>query len=347
MKSNIEMDKAQANENTLQYDRRDDMFRKLLNIDNVELTINSIVIDEKVIQYQNHYYIPINLLDYFFGVNVIQSPLLHVVTVNYDEKSINLPLINPFEDEPIAKKLSLDKRANQKYTTLHVDGKTFIPLQFIEKELDYNLQVSYHEKLSIKISNAMEFPLDVPLINQMESPRLYNGCEVTSLAMILQYHGVEVSKNQLADEIATVPLTYKDGLKGHPNEGFVGDMVDGPGLSVYHRPITELAQSYVGEKAVNLTGSEMDTILDYLDHGMPIWVITTSNNTPVYNFETWQTRSGDIEVTYSVHSVVVTGYDDTHIYINDPYGEKNKKVDRFTFKQAWEQMGKQALIIKK
>src|ERR1700726_1372539 len=34
--------------------------------------------------------------------------------------------------------------------------------------------------------------LDVPLINQMDPPHLYNGCEVTSLAMILNYNEYHV-----------------------------------------------------------------------------------------------------------------------------------------------------------
>lgn len=36
--------------------------------------------------------------------------------------------------------------------------------------------------------------LDVPLLNQMDQPKLFNGCEVTSLAMILNYHGMKVTK---------------------------------------------------------------------------------------------------------------------------------------------------------
>src|SRR5215510_6806733 len=52
--------------------------------------------------------------------------------------------------------------------------------------------------------------LDVPLLNQMDKPLLYNGCEVTSLAMILNYNGVKVTKNELAENIKTVPLTYSN-----------------------------------------------------------------------------------------------------------------------------------------
>lgn len=70
--------------------------------------------------------------------------------------------------------------------------------------------------------------MDVILYNQMDAPRLYNGCEVTSLAMLLHYSGYEqVTKNALANEIKRVPLNYENGLKGDPHDGFVGDMENG------------------------------------------------------------------------------------------------------------------------
>ena len=47
-----------------------------------------------------------------------------------------------------------------------------------------------------------------------------------------------------------------------------------------------------------------------------------------------------------MHSVVITGYDKDHVYLNNPYGEKNQKVDREQFEDSWKQMGSQAIIIK-
>ncbi|MCL6572023.1 MAG: C39 family peptidase [Bacillus sp. (in: Bacteria)] len=179
----------------------------------------------------------------------------------------------------------------------------------------------------------------------MDKPQLYNGCEVTSLAMILNYHGVNVSKNELAEKIKTVPLTYDNGQKGNPNAGFVGDMANGPGLAVYNGPVLELAQKYVGDRAVNLTNRPFAEILMKVSQGLPVWIITTSSFAPVSVFQTWNTPIGEIDITYSEHSVVITGYEENYIYINDPYGEKNKKVNRTNFIAAWKQMGKQAIVI--
>jgi uncharacterized protein YvpB len=189
--------------------------------------------------------------------------------------------------------------------------------------------------------------LDVPLLKQMDAPRLYNGCEVTSLAMLLQFHGLSVTKNELATKITRVPLNYQDGKKGNPNVGFVGNMEDGPGLGVYHEPIFKLAQSYVNDRAEDLTKKPFSVVIDKLAAGSPVWVIITSSFAPTSEIKTWTTPQGPVEVTFKMHSVVITGYDQESIYINDPYGGKNKKVNKENFIKAWEQMGSQAIVINK
>ncbi|MFS0655187.1 C39 family peptidase [Bacillus sp. 179-C3.3 HS] len=189
--------------------------------------------------------------------------------------------------------------------------------------------------------------MDVILYNQMDAPKLYNGCEVTSLAMLLHYSGYQdVTKNTLANEVKRVPLDYGNGLKGDPRDGFVGDMENGPGLSVYHEPIYELAKSYAGDDVVDLTGKSVKkAIYQPLEEGYPVWVITTSTFQKTNNIETWNTPNGKIDVSFNVHSVVVTGYDDEYVYLNDPYGQKNRRVNRDHFEDSWKQMGSQAIII--
>lgn len=189
--------------------------------------------------------------------------------------------------------------------------------------------------------------LNVPLIAQMSVPRLYNGCEVTSLAMILNYNGYTVTKNELAEKIKTVPLTYPNGLKGNPNMGFVGDIDDGPGYAVYNGPIYDLAKQYAGDMVVNLTNNTFIDLLKTVSNGQPVWVITTSSFAPVSDFVKWQTPQGSVDVSFSEHSVVITGYDSNYIYINDPYGFKNRKVNRGNFERAWGQMGSQGIYLKK
>lgn len=195
---------------------------------------------------------------------------------------------------------------------------------------------------------ASEVILNVPLINQMASPTLYNGCEVTSLAMIMNYWGMDINKNELADALPSVDYQDSAGYYGDPNEAFVGDITgDNPGYFVYHEPIVELAEHFVTEdfEVVDLTGESFETLQEYLSEERPVWVITTTIFAATDDMETWKTRNGSVEISMSEHSVVLTGYDEEYVYLNDPYGTKNYQTDLDDFVASWEQMGAQAVTI--
>lgn len=196
--------------------------------------------------------------------------------------------------------------------------------------------------------------LDVPIICQLDTENdgryLSAGCEVTSLAMILQANGIAVTKEQLADAVAKEPFIDDDGYYGNPNLGFVGDMEGwDEGYSVYHGPIVDLAEQYaVGDNLVvaDLTGQDFEQVLKEVASGTPVWVLTDTSYAPSYNTDVWETAEGDIVVNWTVHSVVVTGYDDEYVYLNDPYlYEPNEAVLRSDFAASWKQMGSQAVVV--
>lgn len=203
---------------------------------------------------------------------------------------------------------------------------------------------------AVKVVHKKRVVLNVPLINQMDDPKLYNGCEVTSLAMVLNYNGIDVTKSELADNIETVPFQYDNGEHGNPNDGFVGSVSGSTsaGLGVYHGPIYSLAKQYASN-VYDLTGSNFDTVVNKVEEGHPVWTITTTAFAPVSDFESWDTPDGKIDVTYSEHSVCITGFDRDKrvIYVNDPYGYKNREVDWNDFAAAYKQMGKQAVYVTK
>lgn len=205
-------------------------------------------------------------------------------------------------------------------------------------------------KSAVKVVHKKRVVLNVPLINQMDDPKLYNGCEVTSLAMVLNYNGIDVTKSELADNIETVPFQYDNGEHGNPNAGFVGSVSGSTstGLGVYHGPIYKLAKQYA-DNVYDLTGSNFDTVVNKVEEGHPVWTITTTAFAPVSDFESWDTPDGEIDVTYSEHSVCITGFDRDKrvIYVNDPYGYKNREVDWNDFAAAYKQMGKQAVYVTK
>ena len=231
-------------------------------------------------------------------------------------------------------KIDQEKVSNNKMTAIAVEDS--VVLEETVEQGETNVQ---DEKIIID---------GVPFIQQM--PELARGCEVTSLAMLLQYAGVAVDKMTLAEEINTVSFKDQNGLYGNPNDGFVGDIYsfDHSGYGVYHGPIADLAESYLPGRIIDLTGESIDTVYERVRSGSPVWVIVNSRFTslPDSEFETWNTQSGEVEITYREHSVVVVGYDENYVYLNDPLAsEPYTSVSREAFEAAWEQMGQQAISI--
>lgn len=195
---------------------------------------------------------------------------------------------------------------------------------------------------------AEQMMIDAPHISQ--KPELMRGCEVTTLAMLLQDAGVSVDKMTLSEEIKRVPFE-ENGVRGNIHEGFVGNMktMDEPGLGVYHEPVAELAENYLPGKIKDMTGESFDSVLAQVEDGRPVWVIVTStfDKLSESEWETWETESGPVKVTYSMHSVLVTGFDEQNLYVNDPLDKKNRKLPREEFIAGWEQIGKQAITYEK
>ncbi len=186
---------------------------------------------------------------------------------------------------------------------------------------------------------------NVPFIQQL--PELDRGCEVTSLAMMLQYAGITVDKMKLANEIKKVDF-MNDGVRGNPNEGFVGNIYtfSESGYGVYHGPLFQLAKKYLPNKAVDLTGKSIEELYKSVKSGQPVVMITNVTFEPLdeEEFTTWETNSGDVSITYNEHCVVLIGYDKEFVYIRDPLSDSlDVKVPRESFEKAWVQMGSQAI----
>lgn len=228
------------------------------------------------------------------------------------------------------------------------------PEKAIQKEQPKEATEPEQKQTSVSTeANVTEKILDAPLINQM--PELPRGCEVTSLAMLLQDAGVNADKMKLAKEIKRdpTPMTKQNGKTyfGNPHTGFVGDMYsfETPGYGVYNEPIFELAERYLPGKVENITGESFDSVINKLKDDKTVWIITnaTFNVLGEEEFRTWETPDGPVEITYREHSVLVTGFDENYIYFNDPLtGIKNNKSNKAAFIAAWEQMGKQAISLK-
>ncbi len=227
-----------------------------------------------------------------------------------------------------------------------------------KKEYGYNSYILKSDRDNNKIMYQSDFRSSmkiqgIPVIPQ--KPELPRGCEVTSLAMLLNHYRTDkLDKMQLANEVIkdSTKYTIVDGMInfGDPHSGFVGDIanVANKGYSVYNEPIVELAEKYSPD-ILNISGSNFEDVLYYVGTGKPVWVSSPNiyNKVPMSSIQQWVTPNGIMEISYTSHSVLVIGYDDKYVYFNDPSKNMLRKKPRKDFKNGWEDMGRQAILIYK
>ncbi|NEW05411.1 hypothetical protein GK047_05185 [Paenibacillus sp. SYP-B3998] len=196
-----------------------------------------------------------------------------------------------------------------------------------------------------KLKSAM---IDAPVFRQL--PELPAGCEITSLTMLLQFSGVNKSKMELAAEMPRdeTPVTLNAdgsiGYWGNPNTGFVGDVTRKQrGFGIYHAGIFPLLKTHI-PSAIDITNESFDMYEDQVASGIPVVVWTTIDYNIPYKWVTWDTPIGPVKTSFAEHAVLLVGYDENNVYLNDPLsGKKQVQVDKAQFIDSWTAMGKQGL----
>jgi uncharacterized protein YvpB len=191
--------------------------------------------------------------------------------------------------------------------------------------------------------------LDIPLIKQ--NPELKYGCEVTSLAMVLNHAGIETNKLTLADELPKdedpVQKTKSGDITnwGNPDHGFVGDITGkSAGYAVYAGPLEILMKKYLQDRSVNLTRKPFEEVLAQIKKGKPVILWTTGDYKLPDRWESWTHGNEQINTPLDLHAVVLVGYDKDHLYINDPLtGKKAQITKKDSFLESWTALGQQAL----
>ncbi|MFP5111098.1 C39 family peptidase [Bacillaceae bacterium C204] len=183
--------------------------------------------------------------------------------------------------------------------------------------------------------------LNVVLIKQ--NPELRYGCEVTSLAMVLNFAGVKTNKLDLyrsvrKDSDPLIKSPKGDILRwGNPADGFVGDMTGRrAGYAVFDKPMIALINQKLPGRAVNLTNKPFDQVLEHVSTGYPVVVWTTGDYRLPDRWEGWYHGNQYIKTPLDLHAVVLVGYDNRYVYLNDPLsGRKQVRVTKQQFISSW------------
>ncbi|MEG1256162.1 C39 family peptidase [Clostridium sp.] len=207
----------------------------------------------------------------------------------------------------------------------------------------------YRGKLASALSISKSVLLDIAVVKQL--PEYHNGCEATSLTMMLNHAGVKVEKATVVSMVKmdVTPIKYDSTGKiiewGNPQIGFVGDITGkSPGYSIDPVALAPVINHYLPEKALDLTGCDYNVLESTILSGRPVVVwITVYFKNPTFS-KNWTSNGKSVKADFSQHAVLLTGVDEEALYYNDPLiGVKNAKVNKDTFKLVWTKMGKKAL----
>lgn len=202
----------------------------------------------------------------------------------------------------------------------------------IEKPADYVLPDSH--------------TLDVECI--MQNPELPTGCEVTSLAIALNYHGFEVDKVELCDE-----FLFKDYYAYHTfEEAYIGNPKAKNGFGCYAPVIVDTAEKYFNSAeaqwyAKDLSGTEFEDLFYQIEQGRPVVIWTSMDLNYTELTLRWTTEDGD-EAWFAdyEHCMVLSGYDKTQdvVYVADPL-KGNMVYSLSRFKECYGMLNKRAVVL--
>lgn len=189
---------------------------------------------------------------------------------------------------------------------------------------------------------------NVPTLSQL--PLLPTGCEAAAVAMFLQWAGIDVTMAEIADGLpkGQLPSDHNGELiGGNPNYEFVGNPFSTTGFGVFNQPISDVINHYLPDQSSNMTGCSFEELFEVLDSNRPLIIWATINmKEPTINCVWHDVHGNEVIWKTPEHALVLVGYNETDMVVNDPLIGKKVAYNKATFKKCWEGMGRQAITIK-
>ncbi|SDN38798.1 Uncharacterized protein YvpB [Paenibacillus sp. yr247] len=222
------------------------------------------------------------------------------------------------------------------------------PIPIIEPHLDASAKPTTTPTTSVQPNKEHHYQLqNVPALSQL--PELPNGCEAVAATMLLNWAGLPVTKEEVADALPRGDLPYvnDDGafIGSNPKDVFVGDPYE-IGYGIYHKPVAVMLNQLLPGRIKDISGSSFEDLLTTITLGKPTMVWATEHmDTPYIELE-WQDEEGQLVEWYQPeHALLLTGWDDDFAYMNDPMTGKQESYGLADFKKVWELMGSQAITL--
>lgn len=186
--------------------------------------------------------------------------------------------------------------------------------------------------------------INVTAISQY--PELPTGCEVTALATVMNYYGIDIDKCEIGDsyldkgDVGTVDF----------HEAFEGDPRDESSFGCYAPVIVKAAEKILGERQSQLTvsevsGGELESLFAYIDKDIPVIVWGTQDCQQGQYTVTWNVDGKDLTWFSPEHCMVLVGYSDNSVWVSDPIYGEIKQYDINVFRSCYDSLYKQAIVI--
>lgn len=218
-----------------------------------------------------------------------------------------------------------------------LDPKDIVVVQHMV--LADNMDYSHYTRILLGVNNILQ------------NPELPTGCEITSLAIVINYLNpeIECDKLDLADnflEKGTVGQT-------NPDNAFIGNPRDRRYSFGANAPVlVNAAQKYyatinVSRKIENITGTEAEDLMPYIVSGHPIMVWATMDMAESRISTQWMVGDELVQWHSNFHCLVLMGFDMEKqvYYFADPLKEGITEYGMDIFKDRYDTIGKQAIVI--
>lgn len=187
-----------------------------------------------------------------------------------------------------------------------------------------------------------------------QHPSLPEGCEVTSLAAVLNYHNVTTDKLLLANQY--LPVSSLNDPIRDPDVAYVGDPAS-IGWYCFEAPLISCANDYLADVDSTLTASKgnLTTMSDFIhsidNNTPPILWLTTNYSAPFLASQyTWNSGDTTFHPYHNLHVVTLVGYclEENLVYIADPLkprGDLFVELDIDTFLDIYQAMGSRSVVV--
>lgn len=189
----------------------------------------------------------------------------------------------------------------------YADYKGIIDISSILKPSKVSEDVSIADEQQESTQGYVNVSLDVKVIYQY--PDMPSGCEITSLTMVLNYMGIDVTNDYMADNYLD-SSTYNNNMF----TSFVGSVYNDNSFGCYAPVIVNAANKFFSDRAldyeaVNISNSTREQIIDILSDGRPVIIWNTEDMKTTYA-KTYTIDGNSFEWMTNEHCVVLSGYNE-------------------------------------